>query len=50
MKSGWQYKPNVKVDGNGDGVLDAREVTFRIPNGVKVYGEGKANSQTIIIE
>jgi hypothetical protein len=32
------YKPEVAVDINGDGVIDPRERTFRIPNGVKLYG------------
>lgn len=32
------YKPAIAVDVNQDGDLDPREVTFRIPNGVMLYG------------
>ncbi len=32
------YKPSVKLDLDANGVSEAREATFRIPNGVKVYG------------
>ena len=32
------YKPEVAVDVNQDGIPDAREVTFQIPNGVMLFG------------
>ena len=32
------YRPEVQVDVDGSGGSDPREVTFQIPNGVKLYG------------
>lgn len=32
------YKPSVPFDFNNDGILEPREVTFSIPNGVALYG------------
>jgi predicted outer membrane repeat protein len=32
------YKPAIKVDIDGNGVLENREVTFQIKSGVKLYG------------
>ncbi|MCU0354265.1 MAG: T9SS type A sorting domain-containing protein [Cytophagales bacterium] len=43
------YKPSVQVDVDGSGGSDAREVTFRIPNGVKVYG-GFAGTEALLTE
>lgn len=39
------YKPSVGVDINGASGIEAREVTFQIPNGVEVYG-GFAGTET----
>ncbi len=43
------YKPSAQVDVDASGGSDAREVTFRLPDGVKVYG-GFTGTEALLTE